>query len=177
MGGPGTPPFWRTRKELCTARRYGPGPGTRLGDLKENGFLLPLARFSIKHSTHTGTRLGDLKENWFPCFPIKHSTHTFVFQLNTQHTLPPSSPQGLLRCLRCCQDLLHPVSHVVRCEFEWRSFVLVAHIHVDTGTLSFHTFRYRDSLSLHTLFAGKCYRQHALTYARTHTLEGGIERA
>ena len=36
MGGPGTPPFWRTRDEFCTVFRY----GIRLGDLKRIGFFV-----------------------------------------------------------------------------------------------------------------------------------------
>ena len=104
MGGPGTPPFWRTRNELCTVlKRIGffcfpikHSTHTQIPRLE----FWPRSRyrdiglfcFPIKHSTHTvqvrrpfgargrssvryEIRLGDLKENWFLCFPIKHSTH------------------------------------------------------------------------------------------------------
>ncbi len=107
MGGPGTPPFWRTRNELCTVlKRIGffcfpikHSTHTQIPRLE----FWPRSRyrdiglfcFPIKHSTHTvqvrrpfgargrssvryEIRLGDLKENWFLCFHI--------FQLNTQHT-------------------------------------------------------------------------------------------
>jgi len=92
VGGPGTPPFG-ARGRISV--RY----GTRLGDLKENWFLLFSNQTLNTHAAilaHAGgalygTELGSvtLKRIGFFCFPIKHSTHTWflLFPIkNSTHT-------------------------------------------------------------------------------------------
>ena len=72
MGGPGTPPFWRT-----SSVRY----GTRLGDLKES--WPGLFCFPIKHSTHTETwqiANGNVIECRKTIFPDSNIAKNTIFE-------------------------------------------------------------------------------------------------
>ncbi len=61
VGGPGTPPFWRrTWKEFCTVE------DTKLSTIKQH---------SLSVWYRDGTRLGDLKENWFVLFSKLNTQH------------------------------------------------------------------------------------------------------